>query len=140
MINPENDGIDHINVYSKGLTDLGRFLTNFARSEIDTEDGKFLSIEGYWYWLSCKNDKLRHLYGFQAKQQGRNFGGKDWSSDEEFKRKILEAITIKLNSHPHYLEQLQQCKLPLKHYYNYKGKIVEPSDGKWILDHLESFK
>jgi len=31
MINPEEDGITHINIYSKGKTDLGRMLSNFAK-------------------------------------------------------------------------------------------------------------
>ena len=47
MINPQNDGVDHINIYSKGLTELGRFLSNFEHILITTEDGDFNSIEGY---------------------------------------------------------------------------------------------
>lgn len=53
MIDHNKDGIDHINIYSKGRTALGRFLSNFAQAEIETEDGEFASIEGYWYWLLC---------------------------------------------------------------------------------------
>ena len=51
ILTPQNDGITHINVYSKGKTTLGRWLTNFAHTPIDTIDGHFESIEGYWYWL-----------------------------------------------------------------------------------------
>ncbi len=139
-INPEMDGIDHINVYSKGKTDLGRFLTNFSESKIETEDGQFMSIEGYWYWLSCKDDALRGLSGYQAKARGREMGGKDWLSSIEFKTKILKAIDIKLENNPDYLNALKNLKLPLKHYYVYGNKIIEPKDGSWILNHLESFK
>ncbi len=140
MIDPNKDGIDHINIYSKAKTDLGRFLTNFAYAPMSTEDGYFSSVEGYWYWLSCKDDKLRKLYGFQAKQVGRECGGKDWLDTEEFKSKILAAIDQKLKSHTEYMKQLQECSLPLKHYYVYGDKVVEPKDGRWILDHLSSYQ
>lgn len=143
MINPELDGVDHINVYSKGRTSLGRFLTNFAYSPITTEDGPFNSIEGYWYWLGTNHpgkDKLRTTYGFKAKQLGRELGALDWQSSDDFKRKILAAIRIKLTTNPEILIQLQNTTVPLLHYYNYSGKVVEPKDGKWILDYLNSFR
>ncbi len=138
MIKPENDGIDHINVYSKGKTKLGRFLTNFAKSPIETEDGPFESIEGYWYWLSCKNDELRKLSGWLAKDVGRKLGGKDWLETEEFKRKIKAAIDIKLKNNLEMYNELCKLKLPLKHYYVYGNKVVEPKEGRWIIEHLES--
>lgn len=142
MFNPEKDGIDHINVYSKGKTELGQFLTNFSYSPINIEDGdgKFISIEGYWYWLSCKDDMLRNLHGWKAKEYGRKVNGLDWSSDYDFQKKILYAIDIKLRTNPVFLKKLVNCKLPLVHYYVYGNKVVEPSDGQWILDHLSSYQ
>jgi hypothetical protein len=44
----KDDGITHINIYSKGKTELGRWLSNFTYHPIETEDGKFDSVEGYW--------------------------------------------------------------------------------------------
>jgi len=62
-----DDGLSHINIYSKGMTELGRLLSNFANTPVNTpQDGKFTSIEGYWYWLLGKNDNrevLRTLHG-----------------------------------------------------------------------------
>lgn len=49
MFEPKNDGIDHINVYSGGATELGRLLTNFAHTPFENEYGKFESVEGFWY-------------------------------------------------------------------------------------------
>lgn len=139
---PERDGVDHINVYSKGKTSIGKFLSNFERSPIETEDGHFESIEGYWYWLSCKDDKLRKLYGWQAKQYGRSVRAKDWSDDPEFKRKICAAIEIKvINKYPKMEFSWAMCEdLPFKHYYVYEDKIIEPSDGKWIIEFLEELR
>lgn len=72
MIDPNEDGISHINVYSKGRTGIGRFLSNFTFYPIHTVDGEFHSIEGYWYWLTCRDDRLRYLHGYEAKKLGRN--------------------------------------------------------------------
>lgn len=141
MIDPKEDGITHINVYSRGETQLGRLLSNFAHTEfVHPEDGKFQSIEGYWYWLSCKEDILRHQFGFSAKSMGRALGGKDWLDTDDFKRKIKLAIKAKVNAHPNIKEKLLNNELPLKHYYVYSGKVVEPTEGKWIIEYIEELK
>ena len=33
-IDPSKDGIDHINIYSKGKTELGKYLSNFTYAPI----------------------------------------------------------------------------------------------------------
>lgn len=67
------DGVTHINVYSRGETAVGRWLSNFTRCSLETEDGNFESIEGYWYWLTTHDCELRELHGFLAKKVGREF-------------------------------------------------------------------
>lgn len=141
MIDPEKDGIDHINIYSKGKTELGRFLTNFAHTPFEHPiDGKFESIEGYWYWLTCQNDALRKVYGFQAKKLGRDLGGKDWVEDPMFEYKIKTAILAKLDANPDIVLDLIDSDLPFKHYYVFGGKVVEPKEGKWILEFFERLR
>jgi hypothetical protein len=137
---PEEDGITHINIYSKGKTELGIFLSNFAFSEITTMDGNFASIEGYWYWLSCRDDNLRDMYGWKAKDYGREFGGRDWMDDSLFKLKIMAAITTKIAGNTKFIEQLKKSDLPFVHYYVYRNKIIEPKEGKWIWEHIENIR
>lgn len=145
--NPLEDGITHINVYSKGKTELGRWLTNFAHSPIDTVDGHFESIEGYWYWLGTTHsdrENLRFLYGFKAKELGKKLKSIEQQNNDDFKPKILNAIKIKLYNNPRMMDLLFQNSLPLVHYYVYgenseNPKIVEPSEGKWILEYLMTF-
>lgn len=72
IIDPNLDGITHINVYSGSRTELGRMLSNFCREEIYTKDGWFMSVEAYWFWLGispdCKEREcMRDLFGYQAK-------------------------------------------------------------------------
>lgn len=139
-INPQEDGITHTNIYSKGKTEIGRFLSNFTEFNFDCEDGNFNSIEGYWYWLSTKDDRLRKLSGWKAKHLGRELRGDDWNNSEEFKIKIKAAIKIKLD---YANKELSTIVLPIKHYYVFykdgKNIIVEPNDGKWIIDYIESY-
>lgn len=139
---PQEDGITHINVYSKGRTALGLFLSNFAEFVIDTgEDGIFNSVEGYWYWLSVdpklgdKRERLRKVYGWEAKKLGRELHGEDpddW--DTEFQNKIKKAIKYKiLNSS--FVEQFKKSDLPFVHYYVFGNKIHLGS-GEWIMGYL----
>lgn len=115
-MNPENDGIDHINVYSKGQTRLGRFLSNFADTPFDhPEYGRFRTVEGFWYWLMTGLEELRHLPGWECKELGKR---------AKIKRTQLEA-------YPRMKEMLQKNTLPLAHYYVYNGKVIEPKEWTW---------
>lgn len=138
----KDDGIDHINIYSKGKTKLGRALSNFSHLRVNTIDGSFESIEGYWYWLGCNDknkEKLRKCYGFSAKKLGRELRAKDWNNDGIFKIKILSAMLDKLLRYPNLFEVFKKSSLPFKHYYcfGYPPKIIEPKNGKWIVDSWE---
>jgi len=137
------DGVDHINVYSKGATRLGRWLSNFTPCKLITEDGEFASIEGYWYWLGCTHpdrDRLRTAYGFRAKQLGRELRADDWPSTPDFRDKIKAAIEYKVNNNPEMKKILLDNKLPLRHYYVYCGKIVEVKEAEWILDIIRNIR
>lgn len=56
-INPRMDGVNHVNIYSNGKTEVGRKASNFYSEEkpFDTPDGKFLSLEGYYHWLRIRD-------------------------------------------------------------------------------------
>ena len=141
--NPKFDGVDHLNVYSKGGTWLGRELSNFAKYKIVTPEGEFNSIEGYWYYLGTLDDYLKTLHGYDAKKYGQSLPKINTLSDDEFKYKIKNAITYKITHNMTLLDGLQTCKLPLTHYYYY-GSIDSPkvvdAGFRWIIDHLETFK
>ena len=131
----ETDGIDHINIYSKGKTEVGRWLSNFQYCPMQTEHGKFNSVEGYWYWLTTTNDKLRDLHGFSAKKLGKESKKEIEITDSVFKFKICKAIDLKLRTNPKWVAE--QCNLPLKHYYDYGGKKVEKQEYNWITEHIQ---
>jgi hypothetical protein len=134
-----NDGIDHINIYSKGRTELGRFLSNFAHTPINTEDGQFASIEGYWYWLGSGHDVLRELYGFKAKSMGKSLVKTRHIHEQEFKRKIYAACWQKIYSRPDMFSEFADSNLPFTHYYAYGNKIVN-AGHTWVVDMWTNFR
>jgi hypothetical protein len=145
-INPEKDGIDHINIYSKAKTELGRLLSNFAYSPISLkDDGSFNSIEAYWYWLLCDHvhrDKLRETWGFEAKQVGRDLRAKDWpsKSSNHFEAKIKVALLQKAESHKKIQELIIQSELPFRHYYVYDKKMVKIVGCEWLVEAWEQIR
>lgn len=146
-IDPNKDGIDHINVYSKGKTPLGKYLSNFQRCDLFIEkDGWFQSVEGYWYWLLSNKDEesnvLRTLSGWEAKEAGRALKIVDWPDAklvnvDDFQEAIIAAIYFKVTASPLWTEELINSKLPFVHYYVYGSKVVKPKDCKWIMEGLE---
>jgi len=140
MRNPELDGIDHINIYSKGQTELGQLLSNFAHVPMNiNEHGHFESVEGYWYWLGCRNDRLRLLYGYKAKELGKTLKQKISLNPEEFKKYIRRAINTKIVNSPTIKKQFICSVLPFDHYYVYDG-IAKDAGFKWIIEHLENIR
>lgn len=130
MLDPKKDGIDHINIYSKGKTELGRLLSNFAHTPITIKNyGKFESIEGFWYWLGTKDDTLRNLYGYEAKKYGKRL---QWKEIENFNNIIICALITKTIQHKKIKDLLIKNTLPFEHYYVFNGKVVD-AGFKWIL-------
>lgn len=153
ILDPNDDGETHINVYSKGRTELGRVLTNFAETPFDhTEYGKFNSVEGLWYWVLTGKvyEEFRELSGFPAKRLGKEVLNKnkdivkiDKDSDV-FKNDIKEGIRCKLRQNKNIVKEMVKTDLPFVHYYwrgsldNFEIKKMDKYD--WIMDELEEIR
>lgn len=141
MYKPENDGIDHINVYSKGKTQLGRGLSNFAYTPFRIPFlGSFNSVEGFWYWVLTNAESTRYTYGFTAKKLGKEildlqFHGKEEVCPNQVSPRLLKiAYRAKLRCNPSIKQDLEWNTLPLAHYYVYGGKVVEPKEFRWTVE------
>jgi transposase len=154
MASPPNqwkDGKEHVNVYSIGKTELGRFLSNFAHTPIDLPiDGHFESIEGYWHWLGTSHpdrEVLRGMYGLAAQKAGRKFKDPRYETykyyikkDHRFKAKIKAAIRIKIENNKVMKRQFIRNTLPLLHYYVFSSYVKVPADAEWLLKSIESIR
>ncbi len=167
-MNPREDGITHINVYSKAATELGVFLSNFYPVDLEIGGEHYRSIEAYWYSLWAASvvteaitaggayrnlqAKVKASHGYQAKLLGKSliklaYGGevpKDNEPTESFKKKILAAIRLKLLSDPKYLELFKQSSLPFAHYYYFgtldNPAVVNTGRHEWLVFGLEQLR
>jgi len=142
IMHPDKDGIEHINIYSKGKTELGRFLSNFTHTPINIEQyGSFESIEGLWYWLGTRNNELRNLYGFMAKKVGRESKNTITLPSQEFQSIIKSAIRHKINSYPRMRQEFIASTLPFMHYYVFGNPpVIRDAGFKWLVIYFESLR
>ncbi len=145
IINENEDGIAHINIYSQGKTALGKMLSNFYKFDINTKDGHFKSVEGYWYWLGLEDceekEILRSQSGFQAKKVGNELRKKYKAKvDVDFNDKIIRAIWYKVQRNMK-LFDTEIAGLPFEHYYNFGGKIHDVKDKyPWMIEGISKMR
>ncbi len=138
MNSPETDGIDHINIYSKGKTLLGRLLSNFADTPFTIlNKGKFRTVEGFWYWTMTGREELRNMSGWMCKDNGRKYLS---IREHPTELELLEAYRAKLEAHPDIKVMLNQNSLPFAHYYCYGDKVVPANEWLWTAKLWEKLK
>ena len=163
---PSDDGITHINTYSRGKTELGRWLSNFAHEPILTPVGNFNTLEGLYHYLkitlSCRAanvsihpivredvEKLRYADGHRAKTLGRDIkvlvrrmGVRTIEEPtSEFNRLFTEAMEIKLRANPKRLAELMDCLddgMPLLHYYVTGKKVMYKPHFNWLGERIHA--
>lgn len=142
----ENDGIDHINVYSKSRSKLGRSLSNFAHTPITLQDNYFESVESWWYWTKMININKTTLFpvfsdeqlfeittkvGKDAKSYFRELYPDDSGSFNPTKEELKIAYKQKLIQHPEIKDLLLLNKLPISHYYMMFDKQISADSTLW---------
>lgn len=134
------DGVDHINVYSKGKTEYGKYLSNFYPCFVDVKNtGVFKTIEGYWFWLQTHDERLKTLDGYQCKILGSVLERKFLSAkSDEFKLKILSVCQQKFDKWA-LKDEFLLSSLPLVHYYeNSSGDPDVKTSMDFILNYYDS--
>jgi predicted NAD-dependent protein-ADP-ribosyltransferase YbiA (DUF1768 family) len=124
------DGIDHINVYNKGHTPLGRMLSNFARTPFELNGLGFESVEAWWYWQMLPDDseELRKMHGFNAKSFGSTIASNHGKYRPPSKEQLAAVYRAKVAAHPDLKKALVASTLPFDHYYDFgRGRV----DTKW---------
>lgn len=150
LYNPDTDGEDHINIWTKGKTVLGKKLSHFHHSPfIHPYYGSFQCVEGFWYYASTgfQHEQLRQLVGFKAKQEGRQLD-QVWYKD--FVEDVLSANWQKIMQSNDLCSMIIESELPFLHYYAYSGnpdsetpgpvKIIRPRDSVWLVPGFEDIR
>lgn len=142
-LDPEKDGIDHINIYSKGKSVIGRELSNFAHTPfIHPVYGWFASMEGFYYYISCGGgshprtapqdelESIRKLYGLRAKLYGKRFQKVPINGFEEI---LHTGLTEKIKQNQHLQSLIRETELTFVHYYTYGSRVVIPKGSEWLV-------
>lgn len=159
-IKPNEDGINHINVYTKGKTELGKMLSNMYKSPtkfyFENENLTLNTIEGFWYFLiiyygsGIKEYSLLDLSGFKAKEEGKikikelNINSLEIKNEEYFREEIKKALKEKVKQNKRILSEISYSNLIFKHYYFYgkeeNAKVIEKNEYDWILEVFEEIR
>lgn len=139
---PENDGIDHINIHSRGKTHLGRLLSHFAHTPfIHPYYGPFYSMEGFWYYMrsGATDQKLRYLSGFRAKTHGKKLA---YVWYDNFKEDIMAANYQKILQVPCLAQMVVESHLPFDHYYTFGDSqiVITPNNYDWLCSGFEDIR
>lgn len=131
---PAEDGVSHINVFTRGRTKLGRDLSNFQECNIvHPYFGRFRTLEGLWFYLKTgrKEELFRVLNGHDAKKQGKLQETVHYAL---FTKMFKLGIVEKLAKSDDLRRELLNNELPLVHYYNFGGNVVVPQRQEWQIE------
>lgn len=136
---PANDGVDHINIYSRGKTKLGKLMSNFAHTPFTFQSKTFQSVEGALYHYRTEDDRLITLHGSKAKKLGSSLKQKQI----ETPAMIKAWIYAKLFANPEIINLLLQNNLPYSHYYVMYGRKIPaeislPEIWREVTDELKN--
>lgn len=142
MLKVEDDGVTHINVYTRGATSLGRDLSNLADIPVNHPiHGQFRTMEGLWFYLTtgATNEMFRVMNGWDARRLGKSME-KVWSND--FNTMVKIGLTAKILQNRELTLKLmtEHTDLNFYHYYYYgkapNVKLVVPKGHDWQMKHL----
>ncbi len=137
---PNDDGITHINIFSKGNTELGKRLSHFSNAPfIHPYFGPFKCMEGFWYYLRAvkPDDKLRELVGSEAKFYGKNLETRFLNN---FQTLIIDANYQKIVQNPDIRKLMIESTLPFDHYYTFGIKQVRLPQFVWLIEGFEEIR
>ncbi len=156
--NPMMDGVTHCNVYTKGRTELGRLLTNFARTPFKHPIlGNFESGEGLHYYLKVgienkatgdvkRFEEFRTLWGIEAKRRGAELSRTHMVLNHDFDYHMRLGLLAKVTQNPKLFKLFLASTEPLTHYYYYGDpdsnncKVVAPKNPGRLVTDLEEIR
>lgn len=133
------DGVNHINIWYRGATELGRMLSHFYELRfVHPFFGPFNSMEGFWHYIKSeeKDDELRLLAG----QEARNYGKKlSPAYVPGFAEIINTANFYKIEQSPKLKQLFVDSDLPFEHYYLFgPGEVlIRPKGHAWLISGFE---
>lgn len=130
------DGVDHINIWDRGNTELGKLLSHSAAlSFVHNIFGRFNTIESFWHYIRSveRDDRIRTMSGLPLKRFSEKL---QTVRVRNFKAIIMDANWQKVKQYPILVEELTDSTLPIECYYHYKredGVRIRPNFSPWLI-------
>jgi predicted NAD-dependent protein-ADP-ribosyltransferase YbiA (DUF1768 family) len=150
LFTPATDGVDHVNVYSRGKTEAGRLLSNFAHTPFTLHGVRFASVEGFYMSMLQDGEAewahVASLFGREAKKWGKKSGKRPgdlvrtWDGrqvpleGDEFEQEVALALRAKAAQNLEVRAALRATgELPLTHDYVMWGRPIAPRGDRGTL-------
>lgn len=144
------DGVDHINIWDRGETELGMVLSPMADISFKHNVfGPFRSVEGFWHYIRSvtKDDRNRRTYGLYAKKLGETF---DTQMVDDFRAIILDAHYQKISQYQAIIDEVKASVLPFELYTLWHtkeqkaagipGRYIRPVSAAWLMKGFEEIR
>lgn len=137
---PEQDGVSHVNVFTRGRMKLGRDLSNFQECNIEHPYfGRFRTLEGLWHYLKTgrSEELFRVMNGHDSRKKGKDMESFHYPL---FTKMFKLGMVEKLAKNPQLQQELIKNTLPLVHYYNFRGTIHVPPRHEWQIEFWQTLR
>jgi hypothetical protein len=140
------DGVDHINIYNLGNTELGVALSEGVRYHFVHEQyGPFQSVAGFSAWLRSndEDDLFRTLAGYAVIQLTRTKTFK--LKIENIKYETMMAHWYKINSFQRLVDMVVKSDLKFDYYYLYGKQSdqqirIRNAHANWVVAGFEEIR
>ena len=153
-INIKLDGIDHINIYSKGKTILGKQLSNMYYFSFNYDGLDFNSVEQAWHYykfikinpnIANQIISMNNIYEIKKYAKKYNNETSEYVQSNEFRNLIQKIIETRLHKDSKLCLILRNSVLPFKHYYTFGNEnsykvINESIKYDWLIEIITNFR
>ncbi len=135
------DGIDHINIWERGNTELGKVLSPSVTIPFNHSlFGHFETMEGFWHYIHSaeRDDRIRNMSGTSLKNFARKLSP---TRVKHFKALIVDANYQKIKKYKQIVESLKDSTLPFDAYYtNTVGLRIRHNYSVWLCAGFEEIR
>lgn len=150
MLLVTEDGVKHLNIYSKAKTSLGKQLTNMYPFKFVYENIEFNSVEQAWHYYKFidQPEIAKQILAMDNPFNCLSFAraNKTDASNKValsigFKLRIEEVICTRIEADINLKNALRNSILPFEHYYAYGDKIHDQRDKyDWLIKIFENIR
>lgn len=128
------DGVDHINIWEEGATDLGQVMSHSSPIELNHSlFGRFSNMQAFWNYIQSveRDDRIRALTGRNLRQFSQKLTP---AKVVNFRAIIMDSNYQRAKQYPLIVKELVESSLPFDCYYLHRtSKVrIRPNFFLWL--------